>query len=73
LEAARNDRVVAQDRFLHGREPEALCYLARALGYAPGCTAAAELAVSMLNPRYAAIARWFLSSANERPPRPGNE
>lgn len=49
FEAARNDRIVALDLFLHGRPPEALVYLARALAYAPDDPAAAELAVSMLN------------------------
>ena len=48
-DAARTDRLIAQDMFLHKRGPEALTYLARAHGYDPESTLAAELAVGMLN------------------------
>jgi WD40 repeat protein len=48
-EAARSDRLFAQDLWRQGRGPEALAHLARAIDYCPDSPLAAVMAVTMLN------------------------
>ena len=49
VEAARSDRLVADEKLLSGQGPEAFAYLVRSLSYEPDSTLAAEKAVAALN------------------------
>ena len=48
-DAARSDRLVAQEKLVAGETPAALAHLARAISYEPASTLAPETAVAVLN------------------------